>query len=143
MEVSIKALIITSISIATFAIGFLISMAGKQIYQVLPAGTTSFMLTVITFGFGLLFFGYFPWIITFFAGEYLGLALKLQEQTIIQISLASLAVILITFSSAWMGTSLYNDLTGKESHFYKEVKKNTLLITLALILAIASQFIPY
>ncbi len=143
MEVSIKALVITSISIASFAIGFLMAMTGEQLYQVIPAGTTSFTLTVITFGFGLLFFGYFPWIITFFAGEYFGLAFKLQEQTIIQISLASLAIILITFSSAWMGTSLYNDLRGKESHFYKEIKKNTLLITLALILAIASQFIPY
>ena len=143
MEVSVKALLITFISIATFAVGFLLSITGNQVYQVIPPATTSFTLTIITFGFGLLFFGYFPWIITFFAGEYFGLAFKLQEQTIIQIALASLAIILISFSSTWMGTSLYNDLRGKQSHFYKEIKKNTIIITIALILAIASQLLPY
>lgn len=141
MESKIKALAILLISIATFSLGFLMATMNMNTFQIIPAATSNITLIIITFGFGMLFFGYFPWIITYFIGEYLGLAFKLQQQTILQISLITLSIILITFSSSWLGTSLYNDLTGKQSRFSKELKKNIIIITISLILAIISQFV--
>ncbi len=141
MNSKIKALAILIISIITFSLGFLSENLGIKTLQIIPPATTNITLVVITFGFGMLFFGYFPWILTYFIGEYLGLIFKLHQQSTTQILLLTLAIMLIAFSSSWLGISLYNDLAGKQSAFSKELKKNTIIIIISLILAIASQVI--
>ena len=140
-KINITALIILTLSIATLATGFLMAATNMQTIQIIPPATSNIILVIITFGFGMLFFGYFPWIITYFIGTFLGNAYLLKQQTLTQIILITISIILITLSSSWIGTSLYKDLTGKQSRFSKEMKKNTIIITIALILAIISQFV--
>ena len=141
MESKLKALIILALSIATMATGFLMGMNEKYLTGVIPPSSTPLILAVITFGFGMLFFGYLPWVMTYFIGEHLGIIFKTQTSPTIEIILTILSVTLMAFSSSWLGTSLHNDLVGKQSHFQKEVKKNIIIIIIALILAIAPQFL--
>ena len=139
MDIKLTALTILSITI--FVIGFILETStGGLNLQIIPPGTSALILSILTIGFGLLFFGYFPWVMTFLIGNYLGLAFKLQEQTLLQITLTSLSVFLMAFASISLGMTLYNDITGK-GNFIEGLKKNVIIIVIALVLAIIPGFL--
>ena len=140
VDAKLKALGITALSIATLAIGFLTPMLNIQAPQIIPPNSSPLMLITITLGFGMLFFGYLPWIITYFIGNHLILSLNAGQMNEIQAVLIAISTILTAFASAWLGSSLYNDLTGKQSKFQKELKKNTIIIIIAIIIALIAEY---
>ena len=134
---NIKLILLTAVSVTTFVFGFIAENTLNL--RVIPPGTGALILAVITFGFGLLFFGYLPWVITFLSGAYFGTAFRLKELTYLQIALAGISILIMAFASSFLGDSLYKDLTSK-GNFSQDLKKILIIIAVALILALISEY---
>ena len=136
----IKSIVLTGVSITAFVIGFFLQSSMGVDLQLMPPATGPVILAIITFGFGFIFFGHLPWIMTFIAGNYMGLVFKLKEQTYLNISFTSLSILLMAFASISLGTALYADMTGK-GNFSEKLRKNIIIIAIALVLAVIAQFV--
>ncbi|MEM0372649.1 MAG: hypothetical protein QXO69_02295 [archaeon] len=140
-EMHKKMFILLVASIVTFSAGF-IAMSSAQLPEwllVFPLNTTPLMMTLIVFTFGFLLFGYPSPVITLLSGLHSGW-LYSSGINVITVAAMSACTLMAAFSSAYMGTSLLEDLSER-GNFKQSIKMSISVLAAAFIIALISDFI--
>ncbi len=139
---TLKELIVYLSSLVLLFIGFF----GMKYYGlpysllVFPANSTTLLITIIMFSFGLLFFGYGSPIVSFFAGIFYGWIYKVTGIPSSFVIFGMLSAVIILIATVKMGLSLFEDLTEK-GNFRESLKVSFISIASALIICIVTDYL--
>lgn len=127
-------------SCALLGLGIFLTYASTIVtLSPLPLDTGLLLLTVITFSFGFLFFGYIAPVILFFVGMHIGCLLRFSLESTPFIIGAIACSLLACYAAVRLGDALLDDMRGKGN--FKAAWQITLIVLgIALVIAFSLDF---